>query len=68
MEPRLKHCDTCAFWHPLFQGLGLCRRNPPQIVPNEKAARWPESDKKDWCGAWENGIQFDPEPKSDRKS
>ena len=51
---RWKSCEKCQAWDE-----GLCKRYPPVpvAVPAEGgglkfAARWPETDKADWCAEW----------------
>jgi hypothetical protein len=54
-------CETCLFWqrhtyaHPSVVHAGHCHRNPPTVLlgPDEAFAAWPETDRTDWCGRWE---------------
>ena len=49
MKPR---CGTCAFWCEVraAKGDGECRKNPP----SGGDTKWPETERDEWCGAWEH--------------
>ena len=48
-------CSNCHFGRD-----GLCRRNPPTLLPelwrrhafSPAKGSWPEVDAEDWCGEW----------------
>lgn len=52
-----KTCETCRWWD--GDGISLCRRNPPLVVPQfwhdseveHDRGVWPSVDEEnDWCG------------------
>jgi hypothetical protein len=52
-------CSACAFWNPLEDGHGECRRHAPQTVAFEVddemqfETMFPVTAADDWCGDFE---------------
>jgi len=57
----IERCDECRFWLRPIKGaripnLGECRYNPPEVRSNDplqhtpRAAQWPLTYAKTWCG------------------
>jgi hypothetical protein len=76
---RAERCERCRFWvgypgeGPIFAG--ECRRNPPQLLQNDRLlsidasgdipvgkAWWPWTMRDDWCG------EFRPHPDKELRS
>ena len=70
---RPHYCENCIFWE--FQEFydeqrdnawGWCRIDTPRISivsPDAEMSHnrgmWPWTDRKDWCGSWQEGESFE---------
>jgi hypothetical protein len=48
------NCDTCAWWQPLGDGLGQCRRYAPRPRTSIDSVMWPTTDETDWCAEYDD--------------
>lgn len=46
-------CSDCAYWEPIDDDAGQCRRNAPRPRAVDTGWRWPITNDDDWCGEWE---------------
>lgn len=44
-------CSRCKYFDRNGAGVGLCRINPPIVIPRGDRA-WPLIKTDDWCGKW----------------
>lgn len=53
----VKQCGRCAFWECMnprkSSATGLCRYYPPSSRGWPDLHIWPQTDKHDWCGKFE---------------
>jgi hypothetical protein len=50
-------CKTCVFFFSrnMVSGIGVCRRYPPTVVPDDSGnnyAEWPSLSDSQWCGEY----------------
>lgn len=52
-----QQCSTCRFWGAPEEGEGAARRlayfGDCRKLPPVALRTWPQTDHRDWCGAWE---------------
>ena len=56
MDTIAEKCAACRFWTKLIRddGLGRCRRYPPQQQHVPGCWVWPLTHEDDWCGEYQS--------------